>query len=151
MTPNKVTLLIEKFGKNLSQEDMRKFTNTFKSLDDSHFESIVYTPLKSKLKTILFAVLLGGIGADRFYIGDKGLGILKLIINVGATLLRMINVSALAVVSTIISIAGSIYLIADMFISYKKCLKLNCETLNSAINQCFKSNVVEEKPEEEAV
>ncbi len=35
--------------------------------------------MKSKTTTLILAILLGGLGVDRFYVGKIGTGILKLI------------------------------------------------------------------------
>jgi cytosine permease len=42
-------------------------------------EPVVGTPVKSQSTTFILSWLLGPFGADRFYLGDTGLGILKLI------------------------------------------------------------------------
>ena len=49
------------------------------SLDDSKETMLSVTPWKNPMTTFLFALLLGGFGADRFYLGDTGLGVLKLL------------------------------------------------------------------------
>ena len=42
-------------------------------------EPVVGTPVKSQTAAFLLSWLLGAFGADRFYLGDIGLGIVKLI------------------------------------------------------------------------
>jgi TM2 domain-containing membrane protein YozV len=54
---------------------------TFDSLDDKDSQSIIQlTDLKDPTIALLFSIFAGGLGADRFYIGDIGLGIGKLLV-----------------------------------------------------------------------
>lgn len=48
--------------------------------------------MKSKTTAILFSVLLGGWGVDRFYMGYTGLGILKLLTGGGCGIWYLIDI-----------------------------------------------------------
>lgn len=48
-------------------------------IDDKKFELISTMDLKSPQVILLISVILGGLGIDRFMIGDIGIGILKLL------------------------------------------------------------------------
>ena len=50
------------------------------------------TPVKSQTAVLLLAVFLGNFGVDRFYLGDAGLGILKLITCGGCGIWTIIDV-----------------------------------------------------------
>ena len=50
-------------------------------MDESRESMLMATPWKSPLATVLLAFILGSFGADRFYMGQIGLGILNLFIN----------------------------------------------------------------------
>ncbi len=54
-------------------------------------EPMVGTPVKTQTATYILAWLLGIFGADRFYLGDIGLGILKLITCGGAGIWALID------------------------------------------------------------
>jgi TM2 domain-containing membrane protein YozV len=51
---------------------------------------------KSWMVTLLLAILLGGLGVDRFYTGHIGLGVLKLITCGGAGIWALIDIILIA-------------------------------------------------------
>ncbi len=61
------------------------------SLDDSKESSLVVSSWKSPMATLLFAILIGTLGVDRFYLGQVGLGVIKLLTCGGAGIWAIID------------------------------------------------------------
>ena len=49
------------------------------SLDESKWAMVQTTQFKDPTTSLIISLLAGGLGIDRFYIGDTGLGVAKLI------------------------------------------------------------------------
>ena len=49
------------------------------AMDDSKFSLISTVELKDPTTILLISIFLGGLGIDRFMIGDTGMGVLKLL------------------------------------------------------------------------
>lgn len=55
-------------------EDVKK---KLESLDESKESMLMATEWKNPTIAFLFAFFLGGLGVDRFWLGDTGLGVVK--------------------------------------------------------------------------
>lgn len=72
------------------------------------------TNFKDPLLTLIFSLLLGCFGVDRFYLGQTGLGILKLILSLMAI--------------------GWIWVVIDLFLSHQKAKELNFEQVMTTLS-----------------
>lgn len=126
MTPNRVTVALEKYEKLIPKEYIFNFQEYLKEASDDCMDKLMSLPTKGTIKTLLFSIFLGGIGVDRFYVEDKGVGVAKLIFRLLATFL-----SGVAVLGLILGLASSIWCIADIFITYKIAKQINYERLTA--------------------
>lgn len=76
-------------------------------LPESRQIAILSIPLKNPIVTLILSLCLGCFGVDRFYLGDIGLGILKVI--------------------AVTFMIGFIWVIIDWFLTYKRAKTINFE------------------------
>ncbi|MGN1062338.1 MAG: TM2 domain-containing protein, partial [Candidatus Scatosoma sp.] len=89
------------------------FREALNNAPDEKYNSLVNVSLKSSTTTLLLSIFLGGIGVDRFYIGDTGTGICKLLFG---------------------WLTLGIWPLIDIFCCYKKTKKKNSKALFDALN-----------------
>lgn len=124
MTKERVLVAMEKFRKAIPSYQDEALKKLLEEADDNCMDELMFLPLKGKIKTLMFSIFLGGIGIDRFYLGDTGLGISKIVIR-----LIVLFTSAIPFVSLIGSLVSTIWGIADIFLTYKKAKEINIERL----------------------
>ncbi|MDF7666848.1 TM2 domain-containing protein [Orbaceae bacterium ESL0727] len=79
--------------------------NKLEHLPEGRQTDIQTISLKSPIITLILSLLLGGLAADRFYLGDICLGIIKLI--------------------TFFFLIGVIWVVIDWFLTYRKAKTIN--------------------------
>ena len=75
------------------------------SLPEQRQSTIQSIPLKNPMIVLLLSLLFGGLAIDRFYLGDVGKGILKII--------------------SLFLIVGFIWVFLDIYLCYKKAKEMN--------------------------
>lgn len=66
-------------GKYFPEEKMPLLREQLQNVDDSKYATIVSLQYKNPTTALILSLFLGWIGVDRFYIGDTGFGIGKLL------------------------------------------------------------------------
>ena len=74
-----VNLLLATYGKYFPEESMYQVRQIFENMDSNQVSTLSMLQFKDPLMALLISLLGGGLGIDRFYIGDTTLGVLKLI------------------------------------------------------------------------
>lgn len=79
MDAQKVDMFLVVNAKNFRPELVPQIRERLLSLDDSRWNALLASPLKDTLTTQVISFLGGSLGLDRFFIGDVGLGVAKLL------------------------------------------------------------------------
>lgn len=130
MNSSNVMLVMSKLEKQIPKDYRRIFCGKVAKTTDDCVNELLYAPIKKKGTTLALSILLGGIGVDRFYLGDKGLGVAKIIMRV-VTLLC----SSVVGLGIVLSIASTLWCIIDIFLTYKKAKEINYDILVSIVRR----------------
>lgn len=79
MENSKVDLLISTYADKFKPEHIMAIRQKLETMPDDSYTALQVLPLKSPMIGILLGLFLGGLGVDRFYAGNTGLGIAKLL------------------------------------------------------------------------
>lgn len=79
MEQQKIDFYIMTNQKYFPAEKLMYLKEKLKGIDDNKFSMLQTMELKDPTTSLLLSLFLGGIGVDRFYIGDTGMGVLKLL------------------------------------------------------------------------
>ena len=93
MDQNKIQLFMVTNQDKLPMEMIPLISNRLEAADNSRMPVLMSMDLKSPVVALVLSLVLGGLGIDRFYIGDNTNGAIKLI--VGLVVLPIISVVTL--------------------------------------------------------
>ena len=79
MEQNKVDMYIMTNQKYFPAEKIMYIKEKLTAMDESKFVMLQTIDLKDPTTILLVSIFLGGLGIDRFMLGDTGMGILKLL------------------------------------------------------------------------
>jgi len=91
MDINQANQLLALYGSRLPIESMETVKNKLLGMDHS-VASIRMAQLKDPTMALILSVVVGSLGVDRFYIGDVGLGVGKLLTCGGAYIWWIIDI-----------------------------------------------------------
>lgn len=79
MDQQKIDMFMMTNQKYFPNERIMYLKEKLEAMDDSKFSLISTVELKDPTTILLISIFLGGLGIDRFMIGDTGMGVLKLL------------------------------------------------------------------------
>lgn len=79
MDAQKVDVIIMTIKDKIPEEKVMILRERLLNVDDSKAAYISAMPMKSPITALVLSIIFGHLGVDRFYIGDTGLGVGKLI------------------------------------------------------------------------
>lgn len=98
-------------------------------LDDESVTMLMMADIKNPVTALLLSIFLGELGVDRFYIGNKELGIAKLALTVIG------YVTLFIVIGFFLLLGVYIWKLVDCFLIMKACKQANFERLMWQLNQ----------------
>ncbi len=79
MDSQKVDMYLMANSKYFDQDQLPNIKARLKALEDDRWDSIQFIQYKDPTTSLIISVIIGEFGIDRFFIGDIGLGIAKLL------------------------------------------------------------------------
>ena len=92
MAANKVEQLLLLNASKLPPESIGMVRSRLLEIDDATMAQVVFSQLKDPTIALILSIVVGVYGVDRFYIGDIGLGIGKLLTCAGAFIWYLIDI-----------------------------------------------------------
>ncbi len=108
MESNKVTSYVMQYKSVIPSEKTVTLKNALTRADDSAEDSLACVHTTNPIMVLLLSIFLGGLGIDRFVVGDIGLGICKLLFG---------------------WLTLGLWPIIDIFFSYKKAKEKNLQKI----------------------
>lgn len=100
---NLINLIINKYSDVLPSDYFPIFLDKCKSLPENKLQNLLAQQTKSPILALIFSLFFGGLGIDRFYLGQIGIGLAKLLTAGGC----------------------GIWYIVDLFLINKACKQVN--------------------------
>jgi len=79
MDQNKIDMFVMTNQKYFPPEKIMFLKEKLRTMDETKFSMITAVELKDPTTLLLVSLFLGGLGIDRFMLGDTGMGVLKLL------------------------------------------------------------------------
>jgi len=79
MEAQKVDMFMMMNSKFFESHQLQAVRDSITNLDESRWSAVQMVPYKDPTTSLIISILIGGLGIDRFYIGDTGMGVGKLL------------------------------------------------------------------------
>lgn len=112
MKEENIRSIIVSLKEYIPNESIPLLIERLKKVDDNSFEYILSMKMHNPTTVLLLSIFLGGLGVDRFIIGDIGLGVAKLLLG---------------------WLTFGIWPFIDIFFSYKRAKEINYNNIMSEL------------------
>ena len=113
-----------KFQDDIPSDACGLFVRKLREASDDCFNGLMRIKVKSKVATLMFSLFLGQFGVDRFYLGDVGTGIAKLLSwNVLSIIAFLINITF----GGLLMFCVALWWFIDIFVCWGDCKEINYE------------------------
>lgn len=113
MESNNVNAILMQYKDYIPNESTLSLRSSLERASDACYSNLISVPLKKPTTTLILSIFFGGLGVDRFYIGDVGLGIAKLLLG---------------------WLTCGLWTLIDIFLCYKKAKEKNLTSIMSMLN-----------------
>ncbi len=113
MVSNNVNAILMQYKDYIPNESTLSLRSSLERASDACYSNLISVPLKKPTTTLILSIFFGGLGVDRFYIGDVGLGIAKLLLG---------------------WLTCGLWALIDIFLCYKKAKEKNLTNIMSMLN-----------------
>lgn len=91
MEQSKIDLFVSTMNEKFASTNMMAVRSQLEKLDDSRFALLQSLNYKNPTTLLIVSIFLGGLGIDRFMLGQAGLGVLKLLTCGGAGIWAIVD------------------------------------------------------------
>lgn len=137
MEQNVVNSLMLQWTDKIPNYSVYQVQEELKSLDSTKAGGLYGLSLKSKVVGLVLGLFLGAVGADRFYKGDKKLGIYKLVLFlvycVGLIIADIIGSGILVGIAILSFVVLIVWVFVDLFLVWKEIPKDNLRIIQQVI------------------
>ena len=91
MEQSKIDLFMATMNEKFASTNMMAIRSQLEKLDDSRFPFLQSLNYKNPTTLLIISIFLGGLGIDRFMLGETGLGVLKLLTCGGAGIWTIVD------------------------------------------------------------
>ena len=130
MTNNQITVAVERIRGKVTPTHLQSLRESMREAEDGCMDVIMAMPLKSKGVALALALHLGRVGAGRFYVGDKGIAIGRIIMSVLTGVLSFVPI-----LGFILAIASLIWIIVDSVLVFRRVSEKNYLELTGYLAQ----------------
>lgn len=130
MTENQVSVALTRLSPYVSSAAYGGLRSHLQAADEHCMDGLMTLKLKSRTTAILLALFLGALGVGRFYLGNTGLGVARIV----ATIVTNVLLVFLPIAGLIAYAAIFIWHITDIFLVAKKVKYVNYDTVCIYLN-----------------